>query len=234
MDLYLHLPVGFHEVRREALYISAVQERRVENPLTAHLVLDVQMCQQLVEANGTESVVLRYLGDGDRLRAVQDGAGVVRERFLADERRFQFAALHFRFHYLLFQFVSSVLADGGKHFRGNPSFEPFGAFQFRGEDERVESAFVDDGHFLVSAKGITFRYPLIFIVYMVCHCFRCILVPQCRSNILSHEISFSTYHASADLPELLAFKNLILHNSFCFVSTTDYTDSHRLFLIFYQ
>ena len=38
--------------------------------------------QQLVEADGAESVVLGDLGDGDRLRAAQDGSRIIGERFL--------------------------------------------------------------------------------------------------------------------------------------------------------
>ena len=82
VELYLHLPVGFEVVRREALHIALVEVRNVEYPLAAHLVLDVETEQQLVEADGTIAVVLGDLGDGDCLRAAQDDAGIIRERLL--------------------------------------------------------------------------------------------------------------------------------------------------------
>ena len=82
VELDLYFAVGFHEVRREALHISLVEVRDVEYPLAAHLVLDVETEQQLVEADGTVAVVLGDLGDGDCLRAAQDDASIIRERFL--------------------------------------------------------------------------------------------------------------------------------------------------------
>ena len=146
MELHLHLTVLIHEVRRETLYISFVYVRRVEYPLTAHLVLDVLMLQQFVEADGREAVVLCYLGDGDGLRAAQDGACLVGQRFLigADVllvgiADFECTVLFFHLEYLLLQFVASVLADGRKHFAGYPSLESSCAFQLRRKDECVES-----------------------------------------------------------------------------------------------
>ena len=82
VELDLYFAVRFHEVRREALHITFVEVRDVEYPLPAHLVLDVELEQQLVEADGAESVVLGDLGDGDRLRAAQDGSRIIGERFL--------------------------------------------------------------------------------------------------------------------------------------------------------
>ena len=82
VELYLYLPVRFEVVRREALHIALVEVRDVEYPLAAHLVLDVEFEQQFVEADGAESVVLGDLGDGDRLRAAQDGSRIIGERFL--------------------------------------------------------------------------------------------------------------------------------------------------------
>ena len=47
--------------------------------------------------------------------------------------------------------ISTLLADGGKHFAGYPMLESFGAFEFGGEDEGVKSRFVDEGGSLLSA-----------------------------------------------------------------------------------
>ena len=82
VDLDLHLTIRLHEVRRETLHIAFVEVRNVEYPLAAHLVLDVKLEQQLVEADGAVAVVLGELGDGDRLRAAQDGTRIIRERLL--------------------------------------------------------------------------------------------------------------------------------------------------------
>ena len=82
VDFDLHLAIGLHIIRGEALHIATVHMRRIENPLTAHLVLDAQVHQQLVEARGGEAIVLRYLGDGYRLLTAEDGACIVREGFL--------------------------------------------------------------------------------------------------------------------------------------------------------
>ena len=59
VELYLHLPVRFEVVRREALHIALVEVRDVEYPLAAHLVLDVESEQQLVEADGTVAEIGR-------------------------------------------------------------------------------------------------------------------------------------------------------------------------------
>ncbi len=82
VELDLYFAARFHEVRREALHIALVEVRDVEYPLSAHLVLDVETEQQFVETDGAESVVLGDLGDGDCLRAAQDGSRIIRERFL--------------------------------------------------------------------------------------------------------------------------------------------------------
>ena len=69
VKLYLHLAVLFHEVGRETLHVPLVQVRDVENPLSAHLVLNVQLEEQLVHPYRTHAIVLGNLCDGDGLRA---------------------------------------------------------------------------------------------------------------------------------------------------------------------
>ena len=69
MQFHLHFAVLLQKVRGETLHIPLVQERNVENPLTAHLVLNVQLEEQLVHPYRTHAVVLGNLGDGDGLRA---------------------------------------------------------------------------------------------------------------------------------------------------------------------
>ena len=82
MNLHLHFAVLFHKVGRETLHIPLVQERNVENPLSPHLVLNVQLEEQLVHPYWTHAVVLGNLCDSDGLRAAQDDAGIVGQRFL--------------------------------------------------------------------------------------------------------------------------------------------------------
>jgi hypothetical protein len=78
----LHLAILFHKVRRETLHIPLVQIRDVENPLSAYLVLNVQLEEQLIHAYGTHAVVLGNLSDGDGLRAAQDNSCVVGQRYV--------------------------------------------------------------------------------------------------------------------------------------------------------
>ena len=47
-----------------------------------------------------------------------------------------------------------MLADGKKNFAGYSMLEAFGTVEFRGEDEDVKSAFVDEGGSLFSAQRI--------------------------------------------------------------------------------
>ena len=67
------------------MHVSLVQVRNVKNPLSAHLVLNVQLEEQLIHAYGSHAVVLGNLCDGDGLRAAQDGSCVVGQRFLYEE-----------------------------------------------------------------------------------------------------------------------------------------------------
>ena len=123
VELDLHLAIGLHEVRRETLYISLTNVRGIEYPLAAHLVLDVEVFQQFVEAHGGESVVLRYLRDGDRLRAAQDVACIVRQRFLLRTDFLEQGVSVFQLAGTLLQLVVPVLTDGRKDFAGDPTLE---------------------------------------------------------------------------------------------------------------
>ena len=102
----------------------------VENPLTTHLVLNVQSEKQLVHSYGTHAVILCYLSDGDGLRAAQDDACVVGQRFLLCSDFFEQGVFAFPLSVVLleilgflFQFVSSVLSDSRQDFGSDPTFE---------------------------------------------------------------------------------------------------------------
>ena len=223
VDLDLHLAIGRNEVGREALHIALVEVWRVENPLTAHLVLYAETHQQVVEAHGGEAVVLCYLCDGDRLRAAQDVSCILRERFLLCGDFFEQGIPAFEYPSLLdqllvalLQFVSSVLSDLRKDFRGDPSLEALGGVELGGEDERVEPAFVDKGCLSFSLNGVHFGHDSVLCIHVDFYGFRRINISQSIRNILTHELSFTIHHTSSDLSELIVLENLILHNLFCF------------------
>ena len=70
--------------------------------------------------------------------------------------------------------VASRLADGGQHLAGHPVLERPRLLQLGGEDEGIETALVDECCFLGSAKGVAFRDPLIFVIYMLTQGIACI------------------------------------------------------------
>ena len=108
-------------------------------------MLNSQAHQQFIEADGRESVVLSNLGDSDGLRAAQNVSGIVCERLLLRADFFEQGVTALQQAVLLLQFVSAVPADSRKDFAGDPTLESTCRFEFRRKDERVESAFVDDG-----------------------------------------------------------------------------------------
>ena len=233
VDLDLHLAIGRNEVGREALHIALVEVWRVENPLTAHLVLYAETHQQVVEAHGGEAVVLCYLCDGDRLRAAQDVSCIVRERFLLCGDFFEQGIPAFEYPGLLdqllvalLQFVSSVLSDLRKDFRGDPSLEALGGVELGGEYERVESAFVDDCRLSLSLNGDRFGHDSVFFINMCCNCFCRMSITQGRSHILTHEISFTVHHTSSNLTEFIVLENLIFHN-LLFLSLLNFVECHH-------
>ena len=103
--------------------------------------------------------------------------------------------------------VAARLADLRKHLACHPALERFRLRQMGGKNERIESALVDnhslrlvvgtsvanrDGGFvplicLCAAKGVTFRYSLVFAVHMVLQCLAGIAVAECRSHIPAHK-----------------------------------------------
>ena len=104
-------------------------------------------------------------------------------------------------------------SDLRKDFRSDPSFESFGRFELGGEDECVESGFVDDDGRLVSTlKCSHFGHTSVFFVNVHCNRLCRIGIPQSRSHILTHEIRFTIHHTSSDLSKLLVLENCqILH-----------------------
>ena len=64
------------------------------------------------------------------------------------------------------------------------------------EDEGIEARFVDECCFLGSAKGVAFRDPLIFIIYMFTQGIACIAVAQRLGHVAAHEQDLVIYLAS--------------------------------------
>lgn len=57
-------------------------------------------------------------------------------------------------------------------------------FRAAGKRQGVQAGSVDDGQLLCAAKGVTFRYPLVLIVYMVGQ-----LEPRTLKNLSPLEVS---------------------------------------------
>ena len=55
------------------------------------------------------------------------------------------------------------------------------------QHQAVQAGFVDDGHVLFTAKGVTFRYPLVLSVYMVGKCLSRVGVPESLGHVLAHQ-----------------------------------------------
>ena len=64
------------------------------------------------------------------------------------------------------------------------------------EDEGVEATLVDEWCFLGSAKGVAFRDPLIFVIYMLTQGIACIAVAQRLGHVAAHEHDLVIYLAS--------------------------------------
>lgn len=73
------------------------------------------------------------------------------------------------------------------NFTCNPVLELFCWWKLAAENEGVEAGFVNNGHLLGSSRGITFRYPLVFLCNMVFKSFTWICISQSFCDILTYE-----------------------------------------------
>ena len=113
--------------------------------------------------------------------------------------------------------IAAVLTDGGKHFMNDPSLEGLGFRLTRTEDEGIQTGLGNDGHFLLTAKGVD-KGDTLFIVIKRGSGITAIADLQAVAYILSHKPRRATLFHNPDLPEFLVFENLRhLHgrNSFC-------------------
>jgi len=74
-----------------------------------------------------------------------------------------------------------------------PSLESFRVWLVASEDEAVETEFVDDVHFLGSAKGLGKSDPL-FIVIKPRESIAWIGKPKCRANVVVNESGLAAFH----------------------------------------
>ena len=99
-------------------------------------------------------------------------------------------------------FPSPFLCPCLSHFCRNPMLELFCWWKLAAEDKGVETGFVNNGHLLCSSKGITFRYPLVFLCNMVSKSFTWICISQSFCYILTYEPWFPWDFNSSQLTEL--------------------------------
>ena len=117
--------------------------------------------------------------------------------------------------------VATCLANLRQHLTGHPTLESLGLWQLRRENQRVETTFVDEHRFLVSADGVTNRYAIRFvlIIYMIKQCFTAIAVPQCRESgdwSLFHYSAFSSSSFNS-----LNFSSEMFSKRYCLISSSD-------------
>ena len=67
---------------------------------------------------------------------------------------------------------------------------------------------IDDGHILMTAKGVTFRYPLIFIINVVQNSLSGIGISQDIGDVTANKVWLSVDGHGPDGAELVALENL--------------------------
>ena len=102
--------------------------------------------------------------------------------------------------------IHAVLADGRYHLVRHPPLELLCRRELGREDERVKTAFVDDGNILLSTGGRYFTDPFVFGIYMCCNSISCSCIPQRLRHVFSHEPRFIVHHERSHLPKFGALK----------------------------
>ena len=82
--------------------------------------------------------------------------------------------------------VHPVASDGGEYFGGHPLAEWLGLWLVRTKDDVIQAGFVDDGHFLLSAKGVDLTDPL-FVLVKSCNNITAVSNVQNIANIFQDE-----------------------------------------------
>ncbi len=127
--------------------------------------------------------------------------------------------------YLLF-----VIITLQAHLRGHPALERLVLRQLRRENQRIETALVDDGHLLSSSKGVAYHDPLVFVVNMLSQRITCVAVPQGRRHIFTNKehFSFLVSHCP-DFSEHLMFENLYAQRNRPYCVLACYAVFYKLF-----
>nr|DAF30031.1 MAG TPA: hypothetical protein [Caudoviricetes sp.] len=199
----------------------------VEEPLSVDVVLDALLMENLVEGAGAHFVVGGDLRGRQRVLALQYGVHILPDGFkVGDDLRLPLV-LGQQFQLLLLgvgkgaegggvvlrHHVAAGLADAGKNFGRYPALELLGGGKFAGKHQRVQAAFVDDGHILLAAGCHHFGDPFVLGVNVVCNgvCKRFSLsISKSTSHILTHKPRLSVDLDGADATELLILEHLHL------------------------
>ena len=173
----LYASVGEADAEGTALRKALAGVVGIEHVLTRLAVLNAQLAEQEVQLTTGHVQLLRYLGSGEARYGVEYMVGIVGTRLEAGD--FLSPALKGGLHHedascqhLLVGFfrtgydVTAVLADARKHLGGYPMLESLGAIELRGEDEGIETGFVDEGGESFSTSGcVKMMHPLYLSVY---------------------------------------------------------------------
>jgi hypothetical protein len=90
-------------------------------------------------------------------------------------------------------------------------FEAFCCGELAAKNEGVETAFVDNGQLLCSAKGVAFCDILILIVNVLENCISGIAVSESLCYICSYEPRFTVNVHCFDFTEFGIFVNFVFH-----------------------
>lgn len=113
---------------------------------------------------------------------------------------------------ILWNNISAMFPDTRQYLRCYPAFETFCGFKFTAEDERVETGFVNDSHFLDSARCFHFGNTFIFYFNSFRYCTSRFCISQRRCHIFPHKPWFSIFLNTSQISELWMIEDLTLRS----------------------
>ena len=170
------------------------------------IVLDAHVAHHAVEVIDRHVERLGHLCRRQRVlrigvqhakRATNNGVGTVDNLFIGE-----LAPLR-----ILRGDIAARLSDLWQHLAGHPTLESLGLWQLRRENQRVETALVDECYTGFVGSVANCDGALIFCIYMFSKSIAGIAVPQCRGNILA-----------PDLYEKISIMARIMHFLPCFIA----------------
>ena len=103
-----------------------------------------------------------------------------------------------------------MFPDTRQYLRCHPAFETFCRFKLAAEDERVKTRFVDNGHFLGSARCFHFGNASIFYFNFFRYCTSRFCISQRHSHIFSYEPWLSINLNAAQISKFWMIEDLAL------------------------